>query len=253
MLTFNTLTRTNLEFPLSWHNLGIGTRDLHTREQASLVVSLNDISAVDLASTNATVVWSLWTWETSNGPAIRLVKHVEERVFLLQAEPWLVRLVGLHELSTLVAVVELVWGSIGVPALGDNQDVGSTTEWIGEDGNGAEVDIRVVTGSLASRATVEVPLGEIFRLEDTGFWDLGESLLCKSQSIFTQQVNSRVNGRGRLLTFDLDRVPPVESIQMYLIDRKIEFLRQLIAKNLLGHSTALLVEGHVLEELRSSQ
>jgi hypothetical protein len=83
ILTLNTLARTNLEFPLSWHNLGIGTRDLNTGEQASLVVSLNDISAVNLASTNTTVVWALWTWETSNGPSIRFVKHVEEGVFLL--------------------------------------------------------------------------------------------------------------------------------------------------------------------------
>jgi hypothetical protein len=79
----NTLARTNLEFPLSWHNLGVGTRDLDTGEQASLVVRLDDVSAVDLASTNTTVVWALWTWETSNGPSIRFVKHVEESVFLL--------------------------------------------------------------------------------------------------------------------------------------------------------------------------
>lgn len=83
MLTLNTLTRTNLEFPLCWHDLGIGTGDLDTREHASLVVSLDDISAVDLASTNTTVVWALWTWETSNWPSIRFVKHVEEGVFLL--------------------------------------------------------------------------------------------------------------------------------------------------------------------------
>jgi len=28
----NTIARTNLEFPLSWHNLGIGTGDLYTSE-----------------------------------------------------------------------------------------------------------------------------------------------------------------------------------------------------------------------------
>jgi hypothetical protein len=31
--------------------------------------------------------------------------------------------VGLHELGSLVAVVELVWGSIGVPALAEDEDV----------------------------------------------------------------------------------------------------------------------------------
>merc|ERR1711881_693641 len=66
----DTLTRTNLELPLGWHNLGVGTRDLDTSEQASLVVSLNNISAVDLASSDTTVVWSLWAGETSLWPAI---------------------------------------------------------------------------------------------------------------------------------------------------------------------------------------
>jgi hypothetical protein len=91
-----------------------------------------------------------------------------------------VYLVGLHELGALVAVVELVWGSIRVPALGDDQDVRGTTERIREDSNRSEVDIGVVPWSLASRATVEVPLWEVFNLELTIFWDLGESLPSKS-------------------------------------------------------------------------
>jgi hypothetical protein len=85
-------------------------------------------------------------------------------------------LVGLHELGTLMAVVELVWGSIRVPALSDNENVGSTTEWIGEDSDGAEVDIGVVTGGLTSRASVEVPLGKVFGCEYARIWDLGDGL-----------------------------------------------------------------------------
>ncbi len=75
-----------------------------------------------------------------------------------------------------MAVVELVWGSIGVPAFGDNQNVGSATEWVWEYGNRPEVDIGVITWSLASRATVKVPLWEVFNLEDTVLWNFGESL-----------------------------------------------------------------------------
>lgn len=40
-----------------------------------------------------------------------------------------------------MSVIELVWGSIGIPALGEDQDVGSATEWIGEEGDRSEVDI----------------------------------------------------------------------------------------------------------------
>lgn len=139
-----------MELPLSGHDLGIGTRDFYTSEQASLVVSLDNVSAVDLASANTTVVWALRTGIATNWPAIGLVESVKEGVLLLEAEPRLVSLVGLHELGTLVAVVELVWGSIGIPALGNYQDVGSTTERVGEDGNRSEVDIRVIAWSLAS-------------------------------------------------------------------------------------------------------
>ena len=63
-LTFNTLARPNLELPLGGHDLSIGSGDLHTSVQASLVVSFNDISAVNFARTNSTVVWALGAWET---------------------------------------------------------------------------------------------------------------------------------------------------------------------------------------------
>lgn len=75
-----------------------------------------------------------------------------------------------------MTVVELVGGSIGIPALGQDQDVWGTTEWIWEDCDGAKVDIRVVTGGLTSRATVEVPFWEILNGKLTILWNLGESL-----------------------------------------------------------------------------
>jgi hypothetical protein len=172
----NAFTRSNLELPLGGHDLGVGTRDLDAGEQASLEMSLNDVSAVDFASTNTTVVWTLRSRESANGPAIRPVVHVEQGIFLLKTKPWLLSLVGLHKLSTLMAVVELVWCPIGVPALADDQDIRGATEWIWEDSNGSEVDIRVVAWGLAGGAAVEVPLGEILNLELAAFGNFGESL-----------------------------------------------------------------------------
>jgi len=185
-----------LELPLSRHNLGIGTGDLYTSEQASLVVSLDNVSAVDLASANTTVVWALWTRVPTDWPAIGLVEGVKEGVLLLKTEPWLVGLVGLHELSTLMAVVELVRGSIRIPALGNDQDVGSATERVGEDGHRPEVDIRVVAWSLASRAAIEVPLGKVLNLEVTILWDLGESLEISWISTFSSLGPRRLAGVG---------------------------------------------------------
>jgi hypothetical protein len=207
-LTLNTLARTNLELPLSGHNFGISTRDLHASVHASLVVSLDNVSAVDLASTNTTVVWALWTGVTADWPAIGLVEGVEEGILLLETEPRLMSLVGLHEFGTLMAVVEFVWGSIRVPALGDDQDVGGATEWVREDGYGAEVDIRVVAGSLASRATIKVPLGKILNLEETVLWNLGQGLgflrisLCQFRAA---SARSSGNGSGSPLTWNEHR------------------------------------------------
>lgn len=181
-LTLNALARADLELPLGGHNLSVGSGDLDTSEQASLVVSLDDISAVNLASTNTTVVWALGAWETICWPAIGSIGHVEKGVFLLKTEPWLMSLMGFHELGSLVAVVEFVWRSIGVPAFSNDQNIGALAEWVGEDSNGAEVDIGVVAWSLTGRAAVEVPLWEVIESEFTALWNTGEGLQRNNQS-----------------------------------------------------------------------
>ena len=130
-------------------------------------MSINDVTAENLSSTNTTVVRALGTRETIDGPTIRSVTHVEKGVLLLETEPRLMGLVGFHELSTLVTVVVLVWCSIRIPALAHKQDVWGATNRVGEDGTGAKVDVGVITRSLTSRASIEVPLGEILKLEIT--------------------------------------------------------------------------------------
>jgi hypothetical protein len=177
ILTLDACAWADLEFPLSRHDLGVGTRDLDTGIQASLVVSLNNISAEDFAGADTAVVWALRTWETIDWPSVRSVGEVEKSVFLLETKPRFMYFVGNHELGTLGAVVELVWGSIRIPALGQDQNVWSTTEWIWEDGNGSEVNIRVLARSLTGRGTIEVPLWEVFEGEFARFWDLGDSLI----------------------------------------------------------------------------
>lgn len=63
-----------------------------------------------------------------------------------------------------MSVVVLVGGTIGVPALGENDDVGGATEGIGEDGARAEVDIGVVAGGLVGGRAIKVPDGEVLGL-----------------------------------------------------------------------------------------
>ena len=116
----NSLTRTDLELPLGWKDLSVDTRDLDASVQASLVVGFNNVTAVDLASTNTTVVWPLRARETSLWPSVWVSILIEESIFLLKTKPRLLVLMGLHELSTVMSVVELVWGTIGIPALVEN-------------------------------------------------------------------------------------------------------------------------------------
>lgn len=159
-------------FPLGGHDLGVDTGDVDTGVQAGTVVSLDDVTAVDLAGTDTAVVGTLDTGVTTTGPAVGPAIGAEQSVLLLQTEPELLLGVGLHQAGSLVAVVELVGAAIGIPGLAEDEDVVTLAEGVGEDRAGTEVDIGVVTGGLTGRGTVEVPLGELINALD----GLGEGL-----------------------------------------------------------------------------
>lgn len=89
---------------------------------------------------------------------------VEEGVLLLETEPWHVLGIGLHDLGALMAVVVLVGGAVGVPALGQDDDVGGAAEGVGVDSARAEVDVGVFAGGLVGGRAVKVPDGKIFGL-----------------------------------------------------------------------------------------
>lgn len=157
MHTFDTLAGANLKFPLTGHDLRIDTRNINASIQASLVMRLDNISAVDLACANTTVIRSLRTWETALGPAIWPTIRTQESVFLLETEPEVAFGVRVHQSLGLMTVVELVWASIRVPGLAKNEDVVTATErvWVRRDGS--DVDVRVIAWRLASRRAVKVP------------------------------------------------------------------------------------------------
>lgn len=111
-------------------------------------MGLDNVTAVDLAGTDTTVVRTLSTRETTVGPAVRPAVSTEQSVLLLQTEPELLLGVGLEEAGSIVTVVELVGASIGVPGLTEDKDVVTLAERIGEDGTGAQVNVGVTTGGL---------------------------------------------------------------------------------------------------------
>lgn len=166
------LAGADLVLPLGRHHLGVDAGDVDAGVQTGSVVGLNNVSGKDLASTNTTVVGALGSGEAALGPSNRVVALVEHGVLLLDSEPDDLLLVGAHEFGALVSVVELVGGSIVVPALGQHNDVVASSERIGVDGGGSEIDIRVVAGRLFCGGSVKVPLGEIL----DGFGLLAQSL-----------------------------------------------------------------------------
>lgn len=141
--------RANLVFPLSRHDLGIGSGDVDVGVQAGLVVRLDNVTAEDLASAYTAVVWALRGGEAVLGPAIGPAKLVEEGVFLLETEPELVLGVGLEDNGGVVAEVVRVGLAIRHVGLAHDEDVVTQTEGVREEVDGAEVDIGVFARRLA--------------------------------------------------------------------------------------------------------
>lgn len=160
-LTLNSGAGTNLVLPLRGHDLGIGSRNVNVGIQTGLVVRFYYVSAKDLAGANTTVVGTLRSGETVARPAIGPAGEVEHGVFLLESEPELLLGVLLHYDCGVVTVVVGVGGAVGHPGLAHDEDVVAEAEGIRVEGDGAEVDIGVVTWSLRGRGTVKVPFGEI--------------------------------------------------------------------------------------------
>lgn len=137
----NTFARANLVLPLGRHDLGVDTGDLDTSVETGAVVGLDDITAVDLAGTDTTVVRALGTGETALGPAVGPTIGAEKGVFLFKTEPEFLLGMRFHQAVAVVTVVELVGAAIGVPGLTENKDVVATAEGIGVESTGAKVDI----------------------------------------------------------------------------------------------------------------
>lgn len=80
------------------------------------------------------------------------VSPILRQIVRTVAAAYLVGGVSLHQLGGLMPVVVLVWASIGIPALSEDEEVAVPAERIGEDGGRAEVDIAVVACKKTSLA-----------------------------------------------------------------------------------------------------
>jgi hypothetical protein len=138
---FDANARADLEFPLRGHDFGVDTAYLDASVQTRLVMGFDDITRVDFAGSDTTVVWALRSRETADGPAVWFPKGIEKGVFLLETEPRLVVGVFFHQLGTFGTVVELVGCAVRVVAFAEDENVIAPSEGISVQGDGLEVDI----------------------------------------------------------------------------------------------------------------
>jgi hypothetical protein len=155
-------TRTDLELPLTGHNLGIDTADVHARVETSTVVGLDEITSKDLSGACTTVIGTLGSREPTLWPADRSgTIGFEEGVLLLETEPRFDVLCEIHYLGSVVAVVCPVGSTVVVVCLCKDKDVVTTTEGVLEDRRRTEVDVGVVARSLVGGGAIKVPDAEL--------------------------------------------------------------------------------------------
>jgi hypothetical protein len=88
---FNTNGGSDLIFPLSWHDLGVSSRNLKTRVEAAFVMCVHDSSTEAMVCTHWAIVGSLRAWESWWWPSKRLdseLAHLLNKgVLLFNTEP----------------------------------------------------------------------------------------------------------------------------------------------------------------------
>jgi len=157
----DTFARPNLELPLSGHDLSVDTADDDTGVQAGAVVSFDQITSEDLASSRSTIIGALRTRETALGPTDWVTIGIEKCILLLEAKPGRLILCLVHYLLCMMAIICPVRGTIVVVGFRQDENVVATTEGILENGSWAEVDIGVMPRCLVCRGTVEIPYSQL--------------------------------------------------------------------------------------------
>merc|ERR1719244_511438 len=153
----NTLSGSNLVFPLGRHNLCIGSRDPNTSKQTGSVVSLNNISAINPASSNPAVVRSLWARETILGTTKWMTILIQESVLLFNSKPRVLVFSLFHHLKTSLPLVGICGLLVVFVSLTHYQNVVSKSEWVRVHLDRVQVGVGVTSLSLISGASIIIP------------------------------------------------------------------------------------------------
>jgi hypothetical protein len=168
---FNTLGNTDLEFPLSWGDFSVQTGNVETRIEAASDVSFSNRSSEGVVVTDGAVISALGIGETtfrpSEGPSGSGTFSCEEEVFLFNTEPWVV-LGGIsHDSVGNVSEVALGRGFfVHKEGFAHNEDVVTTSEGIGAEEDGFNIDFGVFSAGLIAAGSVIGPPFELFEFGD---------------------------------------------------------------------------------------
>merc|ERR1712183_85808 len=131
----DTNSRANLEFPLARHHFSIDTTDIDASIKTGFVMRIYDITAKGLVSTITTIVWSLWSRITTEGPPHwPLYIFSQQGVLLLYTVPrFLSSNIGIAE--NFCSVVPLIcWKRLSSRGVGitHNKNVMAPPKWVPE-------------------------------------------------------------------------------------------------------------------------
>ena len=147
----------DLELPLTGHDLGVDAADLQAGHDASLEVLLDELTTHDVAGAGAAVVRALGTGVAALGEAVG-PPVLHERVLLLHAVPGLLGLVlGLGG-GAGSARVGRVHGAIGRVDVAEHEDVAVGAERIRAREDGTQDAVGAVARRLVGAGAVEAPL-----------------------------------------------------------------------------------------------
>jgi len=164
---FNSDTRSNLVFPLSGHNFSVGSRNVDSSVEASLVVSVSNAATKGSVGTDRAVVGSLSSRVTIVGPSEGIASEFgrggKESIFLFNSVPGELLKIRVPNLVGEVSEVSvsgdelLVGGVFPHVGLTEDHDVVSLSEGIAVVSDGLEVNLRVFGSSHVARRTIKVP------------------------------------------------------------------------------------------------
>jgi len=111
---FDTLTGSDLVFPLARHYFSISSRNFKTCIKACSIMCIANNSSKASCSSSRAVVWSLRSGKPALWPTKRPVINMrslywKQSVFLLNSKPWFWIFCQIHNLSCKVSEISICW------------------------------------------------------------------------------------------------------------------------------------------------